>query len=152
MRCIFSNRTIGIGCFSVGTNRTIGTNGPSVWRIVSVCVYWTCVDFCTDGMVAGISGTGAAKRGVKTFGRIWRCANLIGVANWWEIRLEKRKGLLCLIKCSVLVFRRWKITLWIIHTCSVRHRMYSFIHAPDPRCLMRILLHRVGCQPLLSAG
>ena len=43
MRCIFSNRTIGIGCFSIGTNRTIGTNGPSVWRIVSVCVYWTCV-------------------------------------------------------------------------------------------------------------
>ena len=25
------------------TNRTIGINGPSVWRIVSVCVYWTCV-------------------------------------------------------------------------------------------------------------
>ena len=43
MRCIFTNRTIGIGCFSIGTNRTIGTNGPSVWRIVSVCVYWTCV-------------------------------------------------------------------------------------------------------------
>ena len=29
MRCIFTNRTIGIGCFSTGTNRTIGTNGPS---------------------------------------------------------------------------------------------------------------------------
>ena len=43
MRCICTNRTIGIGCFSIGTNRTIGTNGPSVWRIVSVCVYWTCV-------------------------------------------------------------------------------------------------------------
>ena len=28
MRCIFTNRTIGIGCFSIGTNRTIGTNGP----------------------------------------------------------------------------------------------------------------------------
>ena len=28
----------------IGTNRTIGTNGPSVRRIVSVCVYWTCVD------------------------------------------------------------------------------------------------------------
>ena len=27
MRCIFTNRTIGIGCFSIGTNRTIGTNG-----------------------------------------------------------------------------------------------------------------------------
>ena len=39
MRCIFTNRTIGIGCFS------IGTNGPSVWRIVSVCVYWTCVHY-----------------------------------------------------------------------------------------------------------
>ena len=23
-----TNRTIGIGCFSIGTNRTIGTNGP----------------------------------------------------------------------------------------------------------------------------
>ena len=29
--------------FSIGTNRTIGTNGPSVSRIVSVCVYWTWV-------------------------------------------------------------------------------------------------------------
>ena len=28
IRCIFINRTIGIGCFSIGTNRTIGTNGP----------------------------------------------------------------------------------------------------------------------------
>ena len=28
MRCIFTNRTIGIGCFSIGTNRNIGTNGP----------------------------------------------------------------------------------------------------------------------------
>ena len=40
MRCIFTNRTIGMTPFSIGT---IGTNGPSVWRIVSVCVYWTCV-------------------------------------------------------------------------------------------------------------
>ena len=30
MRCIFTNKTIGIGCFSIGTNRTIGT-------IVRVC-------------------------------------------------------------------------------------------------------------------
>ena len=30
MRCIFTNRTIGITSFSIGTNRTIGTNGPSV--------------------------------------------------------------------------------------------------------------------------
>ena len=29
MRCIFTNRTIGMMCFSIGTNRTIGTNGPS---------------------------------------------------------------------------------------------------------------------------
>ena len=43
MRCIFTNRTIGMTSFSIGTNPTIGTNGPSVWRIVSVCVYWTCV-------------------------------------------------------------------------------------------------------------
>ena len=28
MRCIFTDRTIGIGCFSIGTNRTTGTNGP----------------------------------------------------------------------------------------------------------------------------
>ena len=28
MRCILTNRTIGIECFSIGTNRTIGTNGP----------------------------------------------------------------------------------------------------------------------------
>ena len=27
MRCIFTNRTIEIKCFSIGTNRTIGTNG-----------------------------------------------------------------------------------------------------------------------------
>ena len=40
MRCIFTNRTIGMTSFSIGTNRTIG---PSVWRIVSVCIYWTCV-------------------------------------------------------------------------------------------------------------
>ena len=26
--CIFTNRTIRIGCFFIGTNRTIGTNGP----------------------------------------------------------------------------------------------------------------------------
>ena len=44
MRCIFTNRTIGMRSFSIGTNPTIGTNGPSVWRVVSVCVYWTCVD------------------------------------------------------------------------------------------------------------
>ena len=43
MRCTFTNRTIGMTSFSIGTNRTIGTNGPSVWRIVSVCVYWTWV-------------------------------------------------------------------------------------------------------------
>ena len=29
MRCIFTNRTIGMTSFSIGTNRTIGTNGPS---------------------------------------------------------------------------------------------------------------------------
>ena len=28
MRCIFTNRTIGMTCFSIGTNCTIGTNGP----------------------------------------------------------------------------------------------------------------------------
>ena len=28
MRCTFTNRTIGMMCFSIGTNRTIGTNGP----------------------------------------------------------------------------------------------------------------------------
>ena len=28
MRCIFTNTTIGIGRSSIGTNRTIGTNGP----------------------------------------------------------------------------------------------------------------------------
>ena len=28
MRCIFTSRTIGMTSFSVGTNRTIGTNGP----------------------------------------------------------------------------------------------------------------------------
>ena len=39
MRCIFTNRTTG----KVPMDHTIGTNGPSVWRIVSVCVYWTCV-------------------------------------------------------------------------------------------------------------
>ena len=33
MRCIF---TIGMTPFSIAT---IGANGPSVWRIVSVCVY-----------------------------------------------------------------------------------------------------------------
>ena len=43
MRCIFTNRTIRMTSFSIGTNPTIGTNGPSVWRIVSVCVYWTFV-------------------------------------------------------------------------------------------------------------
>ena len=35
MRCILTNRTIGMTSFSIGTNPTIGTNGPSVWRIVS---------------------------------------------------------------------------------------------------------------------
>ena len=29
MRCIFTNRTTGMTSFSIGTNRTIGTNGPS---------------------------------------------------------------------------------------------------------------------------
>ena len=29
MRCIFTNRTIGMASFSIGTNRTISTNGPS---------------------------------------------------------------------------------------------------------------------------
>ena len=29
MKCIFTNRTIGVTCFSIGTNHTIGTNGPS---------------------------------------------------------------------------------------------------------------------------
>ena len=28
MRCIFTNRTIGMTSFSIGTNRTIGPNGP----------------------------------------------------------------------------------------------------------------------------
>ena len=28
MRCIFTNRTIGMACFSIGTNCTIGINGP----------------------------------------------------------------------------------------------------------------------------
>ena len=37
--------TIGMTSFSIGTNPTTGTNGPSVWRIVSVCVYWTCVEY-----------------------------------------------------------------------------------------------------------
>ena len=35
MRCIFTNRTIGIGCFSIGTNRTIGQKGWELekkWR------------------------------------------------------------------------------------------------------------------------
>ena len=40
MRCIFTNRTIGMTSFSIGADRTIG---PSIWRIVSVCVYWTWV-------------------------------------------------------------------------------------------------------------
>ena len=31
------------GCPMLTANRTIGINGPSVWRMVSVCVYWTCV-------------------------------------------------------------------------------------------------------------
>ena len=44
MRCILTNRTIGMTSFTFGTNPTIGTNGPSVWRIVSVCVYWTSVE------------------------------------------------------------------------------------------------------------
>ena len=39
MRCTFTNRTIGIGCFSIGTSRTIGTNGdPSVTRFPSAAV------------------------------------------------------------------------------------------------------------------
>ena len=46
MRCIFINRTIGMTSFSIGTNRTINTNGPSVWRIVSVCVY--ILDMCEN--------------------------------------------------------------------------------------------------------
>ena len=29
MRCIFTNRTIGMVSFSIGTNRTISANGPS---------------------------------------------------------------------------------------------------------------------------
>ena len=29
MRCSFTDRTIGTTLFSIGTNRTIGTNGPS---------------------------------------------------------------------------------------------------------------------------
>ena len=29
MRCIFTNRTIGMTSFLIGTNQTIGTNGPS---------------------------------------------------------------------------------------------------------------------------
>ena len=29
MRCIFTKRTIGMMCFSIGPNRTIGTKGPS---------------------------------------------------------------------------------------------------------------------------
>ena len=42
MRCTFTNRTIGMTSFSIGTNAAIqGTNGPSVWRIDSFCVYWT---------------------------------------------------------------------------------------------------------------
>ena len=28
MRCIFTNRIIAMMCFSISTNRTIGTNGP----------------------------------------------------------------------------------------------------------------------------
>ena len=28
MKCTITNRTIAIGCFSIGTNRTIGTNRP----------------------------------------------------------------------------------------------------------------------------
>ena len=31
MRCILTNRAIGVRCFSIGTNRGIGTNGPSEW-------------------------------------------------------------------------------------------------------------------------
>ena len=38
MRCILTNRTIGMTSFCIGTNPTIGTNGPSVSRIVSVGV------------------------------------------------------------------------------------------------------------------
>ena len=49
MRGIFTNRTIGMTSFPIGTNPTIGTNGPSVWRIVSVCVYWTCVGALSGG-------------------------------------------------------------------------------------------------------
>ena len=30
MRCIFTNRTIGRTSSSIGTNPTIGTNGPSI--------------------------------------------------------------------------------------------------------------------------
>ena len=49
MRGIFTNRTIGMTSFPIGTNPTIGTNGPSVWRIVSACVYWTCVGALSGG-------------------------------------------------------------------------------------------------------
>ena len=34
MRCIFTNRTIGMTSFSIGTNRTIDTNGPSELRCI----------------------------------------------------------------------------------------------------------------------
>ena len=49
MRCIFTNRTIAMTSLPIGTNPTIGTNGPSVWRIVSVCVHWTCVGALSGG-------------------------------------------------------------------------------------------------------
>ena len=40
MRCIFTNRTIGIGCFAIGTNRTIGTNGdPSYHHYHQWCLF-----------------------------------------------------------------------------------------------------------------
>ena len=57
MRSIFTNRTIGMTSFSVGTNPTVGTNGPSVWRIVSVCVYWTWSWKLTRFLTSCISAT-----------------------------------------------------------------------------------------------
>ena len=42
MRSIFINRTIGMTSFSTGTNPTIGTNGQSIWQMVSVCSFKHC--------------------------------------------------------------------------------------------------------------
>ena len=46
MRCILTNRTIGMTSFSIGTNRTIGTNGDPSYHLLitpmeSICEYWT---------------------------------------------------------------------------------------------------------------